>query len=83
LWLAELQRGDRVTGPALRKLRGGLPAGVEMVDESLWQPRASATGQLAWREYRTGRRDDLWTLVPRYYRASAAEEKRAQRDASN
>jgi len=78
-WLARLRPGDRVSGPALRKLCHRLPAGVVAVHESFWQPRASAVGQLAWREYRSGQRDDLWALVPRYYRASAAEEKRMQR----
>ena len=77
-WLAMLAAGDRVTGPALRKIEPQLPAEVEAVDASLWQPLASAVGTLAWREYQAGRRDDLWKLVPAYYRLSAAEEKRGR-----
>jgi tRNA threonylcarbamoyladenosine biosynthesis protein TsaB len=75
-WLAALEPGDEVTGPGLRRLLLALPADVGVVDESKWVPMATAVGQLGWREYQTGRRDDLWQLLPKYYRASAAEEKR-------
>jgi tRNA threonylcarbamoyladenosine biosynthesis protein TsaB len=77
-WLAMLAADDRVTGPALRKLQPRLPAGIEVVDASRWQPLASAVGTLAWRDYHAGRRDDLWRLLPQYYRLSAAEEKRGR-----
>jgi hypothetical protein len=40
-----------------------------------WQPMAATIGQVAWTAFQAGRRDDVWTLVPNYYRASAAEEK--------
>jgi hypothetical protein len=36
---------------------------------------AAAVGQVAWRAYQTGRRDDVWKLAPQYFRPSAAEEK--------
>lgn len=78
-WLATLAPGDQVTGPGLRRTQSALPAGIEIVDESKWQPMADAVGQLGWREVRAGRRDDLWKLVPMYYRPSAAEEKAAKR----
>jgi tRNA threonylcarbamoyladenosine biosynthesis protein TsaB len=78
-WLSALAPGDRVTGPGLKRMRPLLPTGVEVVDESHWQPKAAAVGQLGWRDYRAGRRDDLWKLVPLYYRPSAAEEKAAHR----
>lgn len=78
-WLAELQPGEHVTGPALRRLKPRLPAGIVATAEDLWQPTASAAGQIAWRAYQAGRRDDLWTLVPQYYRPSAAEEKEETR----
>ena len=78
-WLAALQPGDRVTGPALRKLQPRLPAGVEVVDASLWQPLAKAVGVVGWREFQAGRRDDVWKLAPHYYRQSAAEEKAAKK----
>lgn len=74
-WLAELQPGDRVTGSALRRLHARIPVGVELVPEEYWQPTAEAVGQVAWKVYQAGQRDDVWTLAPNYYRPSAAEEK--------
>jgi tRNA threonylcarbamoyladenosine biosynthesis protein TsaB len=76
-WLSALAPCDRVTGPGLKRMRSLLPTGVEVVDESQWPPMAAAVGQLGWRDYCAGRRDDLWKLVPQYYRPSAAEEKAA------
>jgi tRNA threonylcarbamoyladenosine biosynthesis protein TsaB len=80
-WLAGLQAGDQVTGPALRRLVPRLPVGVIAIPAELWQPTAAAVGKLAWRLYQAGQRTDVWQLVPAYYRPSAAEEKRA--DATN
>jgi hypothetical protein len=40
-----------------------------------WSPRAATLGRLGYLDYCDGRRDDLWKLVPHYYRPSAAEEK--------
>ena len=74
-WLAELNAGDRVSGPVLQKLQANLPKEVKCIESSLWTPQAATVGQLAWREFQAGRRDDLWTLLPQYYRQSAAEEK--------
>ncbi len=78
-WLSALAPGDRVTGPGLKRMRPLLPTGIDVVDESQWPPMAAAVGQLGWRDYCAGRRDDLWKLVPLYYRPSAAEEKAARR----
>ena len=75
-WLAGLRPGDRVTGPALRRLLPRLPAGIIAVPEEQWQPKAAAAGKLAWQMYQAGQRDDVWKLAPAYYRPSAAEEKR-------
>jgi hypothetical protein len=74
-WLAAIEPGDSVTGPGLRRLVNSLPTSADVVSESLWQPMASTVGQVAWRDWQAGRRDDLWKLLPEYYRASAAEEK--------
>jgi tRNA A37 threonylcarbamoyladenosine modification protein TsaB len=74
-WLAELKPGDSVAGLPLRRLAPRLPEGVTAVAAELWQPTAAAVGQLAWQMYQRGRRDDVWKLVPKYYRPSAAEEK--------
>jgi tRNA threonylcarbamoyladenosine biosynthesis protein TsaB len=78
-WLAGLQADEQVTGPALRRLMPRLPAGVISMPEELWQPTAAAVGKLAWRLYQAGQRNDVWQLVPAYYRPSAAEEKRASK----
>ena len=78
LWIEQLG-GDLAIGSGLERLREQLPAG-QVLDESLWQPRAATVGQLAWQAYQGGRRDDLWKLSPLYLRASAAEEKAAQRE---
>ena len=75
-WLADLVSGDRVTGPALQRLHDRLPDGVTAVPEECWQPTAHAVGRLGWTLYQQGQRDDVWQLVPRYYRPSAAEEKK-------
>lgn len=75
-WKRLLSAGDRVSGPGLNRIKVTLPEGVEIVDAAHWQPMANAVGHLGWGEYRAGRRDDLWQLVPLYYRLSAAEEKR-------
>jgi tRNA threonylcarbamoyladenosine biosynthesis protein TsaB len=74
-WLSQLRAGAIVTGPGLERLHDRLPLGVEAPDWRLWHPRAAVVGRLAARHYALGRRDDLWKLVPHYYRPSAAEEK--------
>ena len=74
-WLAALEPGDSVTGPGLRRMTAPLPPGVAVVDESLWQPMAATVGKIGWRDFQAGRRDDVWKLMPLYYRPSAAEEK--------
>lgn len=77
-WLSGLAPGDRVVGPAMRRLKEKLPSGVFVVDERFWQPTAGAAGRIAWDAYQAGQRDDPWKLVPHYYRLSAAEEKAAK-----
>jgi tRNA threonylcarbamoyladenosine biosynthesis protein TsaB len=75
-WLASLQAGDVVMGTGLERLLDRLPASVTVAPKELWQPMAAAVGHVGWRDYQSGRRDDIWQLVPNYYRLSAAEEKR-------
>ena len=76
-WLAQITEPVAVTGPGVTLLaRSPSKGNVFVVDQSVWAPRASSVGQLAWLHYQAGRRDDVWTLSPRYYRPSAAEEKR-------
>jgi tRNA threonylcarbamoyladenosine biosynthesis protein TsaB len=77
-WLAGLTPGTLVTGAGLQKLLPRLPGGVTALEPVQWQPRAATIGRLAWRDYQTGRRDDLWRLAPVYLRPSYAEEKAAK-----
>ena len=74
-WLDGLAAGTIVSGPVLRKLADRLPENVRLLEEQYWAPKAAAVARLAEKHHAAGRRDDLWTLVPRYSRRSAAEEK--------
>jgi tRNA threonylcarbamoyladenosine biosynthesis protein TsaB len=74
-WLAELHPDIAVAGPILKKLQSSIPPGIMVLAERFWHPRAAQVARLAARDYAAGRRDDLWTLLPRYSRRSAAEEK--------
>jgi tRNA threonylcarbamoyladenosine biosynthesis protein TsaB len=77
VWLSQLQRNTIVTGPALDKLADKLPAEIRVAPFDARHPSAATVGQLAVAKYAAGQRDDLWRLVPRYLRKSAAEEKAA------
>jgi tRNA threonylcarbamoyladenosine biosynthesis protein TsaB len=74
-WLASLSPGTAVTGPGLARLHDRIPADVQIVAASYWTPQAATVGQLAYLQYQSGNRQDLWTLNPVYYRSSAAEER--------
>ncbi len=78
-WLAELAPPTVVTGSGLAAAGGELlrrlPAGVTASEPSSWAIRAASAGRLGWLDYQDGRRDDVWTLLPNYFRKSAAEEK--------
>jgi tRNA threonylcarbamoyladenosine biosynthesis protein TsaB len=78
-WLAGINPATSVSGPGLEKLAAQIPAGVTIVAREHWSPRAAMVGQLGWRRYQSGARDDLWRIVPHYFRPSAAEEKWAER----
>lgn len=79
-WLTTVQPEDVVNGPLLVALTTRLPPGARMADPQQWAPRAECVGHLAFQRYMGGERQDLWRLVPHYYRQSAAEEKLAQRE---
>ncbi len=73
-WLDALVPGDVVSGPGLRRLADLLPAFVTVVDRELWAPMAAVVGQLGWNRFSAGGRDDVFQLVPQYFRRTAAEE---------
>jgi tRNA threonylcarbamoyladenosine biosynthesis protein TsaB len=74
-WFDRLPPGATVAGPLLRKVASRVPPGLTLAEPRFWIPRASVVGFLADAQYRGGRRDDVWELVPQYSRRSAAEEK--------
>jgi len=74
-WLGSLASGVSISGPILRKMADRVPDHVTVLDPQYWAPSAAAVGRLALRRYAAGDRDDVWSLVPRYSRRSAAEEK--------
>jgi tRNA threonylcarbamoyladenosine biosynthesis protein TsaB len=76
-WTAKLQAGEQATGLVLKRLASRLPSDVTAVEASLWQPMASTVGRVGWQAFVGGHRDDVRKLSPRYYRPSAAEEKRS------
>ncbi len=78
-FLERLAPGDAATGPALEKLEAKAPAHARIVAREFWQPGAAAVGQLAWRDFAAGRRDDPFQLAPLYLRPTAAEEQWARR----
>ena len=82
-WLETLVPGTVLSGPVLAGFTTRLPEGVTTVDPGLWAPSAHGVGLVARDRYRAGERDDLWSLVPHYFRASAAEEQRARRKRPN
>ena len=75
VWLRGLPPGSVVAGAVLRKLSDRVPDQVTVLAPQFCSPRASNVGRIAGRDYAAARRDDIWGLVPRYSRRSAAEEK--------
>jgi tRNA threonylcarbamoyladenosine biosynthesis protein TsaB len=86
-WLGTLPRETIIAGPGLQRLLGDLPDSHVDLQASPdvraqarvayypIEPTAEGVGRLALHQYRTGRRESYWTLVPLYLRRSAAEEK--------
>ncbi len=74
-WLKDLAPGMAVSGPGLKGLREQIPAEVRLVAETDWSPRAGNVGRLGLKKFQQGERSDCWSLLPNYYRESAAVEK--------
>jgi tRNA threonylcarbamoyladenosine biosynthesis protein TsaB len=73
-WNRELAAGSAVTGPGLETCAGQLRPDVQIVESAFWRPTAASVGEVAWRQYSSGRRDDVLQLRPQYFRRTAAEE---------
>lgn len=80
LWATQLPDEVKVTGPVLRKLKDRLDARIETEQEANWAPRADSVARLA---AVSNPIDSPFSLMPEYFRKSAAEEKHqhAQNDA--
>ena len=78
-WLKQLAAGDIVTGSGLKPMIDDVQKSgpdVKIAPQEIWDCNAASVGKLAWHQFQTGKRDDLWKLQPLYFRPSAAEEKR-------
>ena len=64
-----------VSGPGLLNYRPTETAGVSLVSEGLWMPRAIDVARLGWLTFQAGGAVGAADLQPVYVRASAAEEK--------
>ena len=83
-WLTSLDPNVIESGSALgrwcrelgddKRLVAAQSNGVRLTDPSCWTPVAETVGQIALARFESGRTDDLWQLVPRYVRRSAADE---------
>ncbi|MEO8269522.1 MAG: tRNA (adenosine(37)-N6)-threonylcarbamoyltransferase complex dimerization subunit type 1 TsaB [Aureliella sp.] len=65
-----------VAGPGLRNYTPRNDCGVNLIDESQWDPIASWVGRLGWQHYLAGQAVSAEVLLPNYVRGSAAEETR-------
>ena len=74
-WLASLEPGVLVAGPALAELSQRLPPHARPAPPEWWFPGARGVAMAAMERAGRGEHDDPFTLVPRYLRPSAAEEK--------
>ena len=78
-FLDSLASQHLLTGPGVKCIRDRLPVTIKVAEPALWAPRADTVARLANAAYARGKRDDLWQLVPQYFRKSAAEEKVLQK----
>lgn len=74
-WLRGLKDGTLVGGSGLTGLVGQIPKGVHIAPESTWTACAGNVGREGLRAFQAGRVSDCWSLMPNYYRESAAVEK--------
>ncbi len=75
-WQAALDEHSLVTGPVLKRLASKLPTAAKVARSEEWEPRAGIAGQLGWKDFCSGKREDTAQLVPFYIRPSYAEEKK-------
>ena len=76
-WSFGKESGDSISfsGPVLHRIEKNVPDEILLEDRTCWSPQASFIGKIASKRFQQGKFDDLWTLLPRYSRPSAAEER--------
>jgi tRNA threonylcarbamoyladenosine biosynthesis protein TsaB len=79
--LARVEPQDVITGPGLSKLTDKLPTGVKVAEPELWPARAIEVGTVGLAAFARGQRDEAFSLVPEYFRPTAAEEAWARKNA--
>ena len=77
LTLQDLTTDCPLVGPGLQKHREALQSTHTLLDESIWQPRASSVAMIGLQMMRQGQTSVPETLEPVYVRLSYAEEKRS------
>jgi hypothetical protein len=75
-WVGNVPAGTFLSGPVLAQKARYLPEDLPTVPAEFWLPDVARLGKMASRLYQTGRRDDIWNLLPIYSRPAAAEERR-------
>ena len=78
--LATLAAGDMITGPGVAKVQDCVPPGVAVADPGIWPARAIEVGLLGFAALNAGRSDNPFSLVPQYFRPTAAEEQWARKN---
>ena len=63
------------SGPILHRIEKNVPKGILLEDRTRWNPQAAHIGKIAAKRFEQAEFDDLWTLLPKYARPSAAEER--------
>ena len=75
-WLAQTEPDRWLSGPYVSRIDPDALENRLVVAPELRAPTAKGVGELAIRQYKSGKKDVLWNLLPRYSRPAAAEEKR-------
>lgn len=78
-WIASRTANATLTGTGLKKILERLPGEATLADEQLWKPSAETLVRIAEAKLAECESKPL-TLVPRYFRRSAAEEKADRSD---
>ena len=84
-FVQRLTGGDSVSGAGIKPLVetiGDTKPEVEMTAPKTWELSAASVGRVGLAMYEAGHRDDFLKIEPLYFRPSAAEEVRLQRDSS-